>query len=484
MRNPCAWFDTAYYLAQNPDVGAAGDNPFWHFIFKGRVEGRAPQRPRAAERTVLENLAAPEVRPSEPAAPDLPRLAADELVEFLRPRLAEARGLAFVAARDDDPTESAQLCEAEQRRAFGARGFAYVRAAPLRASPLLKSMPAAWSETQLTLDDESLGVAMDAEIAKAFLALQDALPARRAFVIHSVLGASLDGLLAIEAALAAERRLFWLHDFSSLCANPLLLRNDVAFCGAPPPDSVACGVCVHGEPRRAQLALMERLFARGRFTVVAPSERALALWRTATALPFEATAIFEPATLDELAEPLRADASEVGFEGRPARIGFVGPPTLANGWLTFERVVDACGDLVAYAFHHFADARGLTPQSSLFNIEISPETEHSLRDELISRHIDLVVLATEAPQTFSRLAIEALAAGCDLVALNRSGHVAALVEAFRRGRLFDNSEDVVEFFVSGKALAYARERDRFPRYLARVRRNDGSAALVDEAREA
>ncbi len=482
MRNPSAGFDTAYYLAQNPDVRIAGDNPFWHYIFKGRAEGRAPQRPLAAERTILENLVAPVARPPEADVPGSPHLAADELISTLRSALAQANGFVFSVGRDDDPNESARLCEASERDAFAARGFVHLRASPLRAAPLMKAMPAAWSETRLTLDGEALGVATDAEIAKAFAALQDELPSPRGFLIHSVLGASLDGLLAIEAALAPDTRLFWLHDFASLCANPRLLRNDVAFCAAPPPDSEACGVCVYGEARRAQLALLERLFLRGRFVVVAPSERALGLWREATALPYDTAIARAPAGFEELAEPLAPpDNGEAGFEGRPARIAFIGPATLGNGWLTFERVLEACGDLVAYAFHHFADPRDLNPQKSLFSIEIAvaSDNERPLREALIARHIDLVVLAAEAPQTFSLAGIEALAAGCDLVTLSRSGHVAALVEEFRRGRAFDSAEDVVEFFVSGKALAYARERDRFPRYLARIRLDDASAALVE-----
>ncbi len=33
-------FDTAYYLAQNPEVGASGMNPLLHYIRHGRAEGR------------------------------------------------------------------------------------------------------------------------------------------------------------------------------------------------------------------------------------------------------------------------------------------------------------------------------------------------------------------------------------------------------------------------------------------------------------
>ncbi|MDE3176643.1 MAG: hypothetical protein KGM15_11135, partial [Pseudomonadota bacterium] len=86
--NPTAWFDTDYYLAANADVRAAGDNPFWHYIFKGRAEGRAAQRPRHAERTILERALvrqAPEAAAADPAP-----LGADELAAWLAVALAGA----------------------------------------------------------------------------------------------------------------------------------------------------------------------------------------------------------------------------------------------------------------------------------------------------------------------------------------------------------------------------------------------------------
>jgi hypothetical protein len=461
LRNPAPWFDTAYYLASNPDVLAAGDNPFWHYIFKGRAEGRATRRPRAAERAILDALVAPEARPA-PAPPELPRLSAEELAARLQPRLAGAEGLLYCV----DPGGMAQM---------PLPGFVSLQASPLRSAHTLKLLPAAWSETRLALDGQTLGVATDAAIAKALAALGETLPARRAFVVRGLLGCSLEGLLAVEDALAAQRRWFILDDFSSLCVSPRLLRNDVAFCGAPPPDSQGCAVCIYDEARRALLGGLERLFVRCRFTVVAPTESALALWRDAAALPCEAAVVVAPARLEDAPAPdAEAPAGEIGVEGRPVRVAFLGAPTLAHGWPTFARILEACGDLVAYAFHHFAAAENLRPSRNLVGVA----TDGPLSDLLIARRIDLVVMANEGCDAFSGAALEALAAGADLVTLAHSGHPAALVESERRGRVFSADDEVVAFFTGGKAIAYARERDRFPRLVQAVRGQDVLATLI------
>ena len=462
LRNPAAWFDTAYYLAGNPDVLASGDNPFWHYIFKGRAEGRATQPPRAAERAILDALVAPEARAAEPP-PDLPRLGAEALAARLQARLAGAEGLLYC------------LDAAAPAAPSVIPGFLCLQASPLRAAHTLKLLPAAWSQTRLALDGETLGVATDAAIAKALDALGEALPPRRILAVRTLVGASLEGLLAVEAALAAEQRLLFLDDFSSLCESPRLLRNDVAFCGAPAPDSQGCAICIYGESRHALLAGLERLFERCRFTVVAPSAETLALWRGATALPYEAATVIAPARLEDAPAPQAvAEGGEIGAEGRPLRVAFLGPPTLAHGWPTFARILEACGEFVAYAFHHFAAPEYLRPSRNLVSLAV----EGPLRDLLIAHRIDLVAMANEGCEPFSALALEALAAGADLVTLDHSGHAAVLVERERRGQAFATDDDVVAFFTSGKAIAYARERDRFPRLIQAVRNEDVLAALI------
>jgi hypothetical protein len=472
LRNPTAWFDTGYYLSANPDVLASGDNPFWHYIFKGRAEGRAPRRPRAAERAILDALTPPQTRAA--AAPaDLPRLSAEALASRLAQAVSDAPG--FVYSLGDD-----------ERGGPAPPGYVGLHATPLRGGEIFKIMPAPWSETRLALNGEPLGVATDADIARALGGLRETMPARRALAVRGLAGASVDGLLAIEAALEPDERLFYLNDYSSLCASRRLLRNDVAFCAAPPPDSQACAICVHGEARLAQLQAVERLFQRCRFKVIAPSQSALALWRRASDWPHESAAVAEPARMEARAEPTGpVEIGALGTEGRPVRVAFIGPRALERGWLTFERMLETCGELTAYALHHFAGQDDLRPSRNLVNVAVPADaTPAALRDLMIARRIDLVVAAAEWAEPFSYAAVAALAAGCDLVALRHSGLAAELIETDRRGRLFEDSDEAVEFFVSGKAVAYARERDRFPRFVAELSLDGAAFAALPAERRA
>jgi 2-polyprenyl-3-methyl-5-hydroxy-6-metoxy-1,4-benzoquinol methylase len=48
-RNPSGQFDTAFYLAQYPDVRVSGMNPLLHYVVHGAAEQRLPVPPPAAE---------------------------------------------------------------------------------------------------------------------------------------------------------------------------------------------------------------------------------------------------------------------------------------------------------------------------------------------------------------------------------------------------------------------------------------------------
>jgi hypothetical protein len=133
---------------------------------------------------------------------------------------------------------------------------------------------------RVAVDGNARGVATAGTVA---LALDDLRRGRvgvlpRALVVNTLAGLRPEAVAMIAASVMPDRARLWLGDFSALCGNARLLRNDVAFCHAPPPDSVACRVCVYGQDRAAHLARMRALLAAVPFEVAAPSDDALALF--------------------------------------------------------------------------------------------------------------------------------------------------------------------------------------------------------------
>jgi glycosyltransferase involved in cell wall biosynthesis len=482
-RNPAPWFDTDFYLNFNPDIAAAGVNPFWHYIVAGKDEGRAPRKETTAKRAVLESLKPIEIRTDDYPVPAHERLSGWSLEALLRTALIGADGLVVAASHDCYPTTTGgvQIFVADEQSRFNARGFVYMHLSPLRAALHVKDDAAETTSTRIVIDGRIVGVASDAEIAEALENLPASPPDDRAFVVHSPLGHSVHGLARIRSALRPKRSFFWLHDYVSVCAGFQLLRNDVEFCGAPEAQSEGCHICIYGTARQANEQRLRFLFDQCGFTVVSPSEAAREIWLKRSSLPHEGVLVAEHARLVETTDRLDTGAPpQVGTQARPVRVAYIGYPLLHKGWFTFERILDELGQFANYRFFHFGSAGSLAARKNLHRVEctVSAQDRDLMSERLREHEIDLVVIAAEWPETFSYVAFEALAAGCDVLTLSRSGNVAAVVNRLRRGLVFEAEDEIVEFFASGKAVAYARARAKFGAYAGELVHDGTTAALI------
>lgn len=451
--NPNTWFDTAFYLEFYPDIAEAGMNPLFHYAFYGRAEGRTPARPGGTPRHVVEQARIPSRRPPGWDAPeDAPPI--DEAA--LRAALARAclgrSGLVLSVSHDCyvNVTGGIQILIADEQALFNADRTAYLHIAPAIAR--FTFAPAAEEVLlQVTLDGRFLGLAPESVVEAALRA--PFLPRHRLFVVHSILGHRAAALARLAALLGPAESIFWVHDFSALCEGFHLLRNDIAYCHAPPAASTACRICVYGAEREAYLAAMDRLFAAVGFHVVAPSRAALDLFLARTALPMRSARVHENLALGA-AEPLPAP------EAGPPRIGFAGFAIPPKGWPAFQRLLQRQARPDTYRFLHFAIPGHDVPMSGLakIDVEVRPGQRLAMVQALREAAVDLVAVLSPWPETFSFVAHEAFAAGADVIALEDSGNIAAAVRRHGRGVVLRGAEAFERFFEEGWALDYARQR--------------------------
>ena len=461
--NPNAWFDTRFYLEFYPDIAAAGMNPLFHYVYYGRAEGRLPARPGGLPRHVVEQARIPSQRPPGWDAPDdAPALDGETLCAALAAACLGARALVLAVSHDCyvNVTGGMQILIADEQALFNADRTAYLHLAPAIAR--FTFAPAAEEVLlQVSLDGRFLGLAPEAMVEAAlrapFLPTRCILPTRRILVVHSVLGHRATALVRLAGVLGAAESIFWLHDYAALCEGFNLLRNDIAYCHAPPPDSAACRICVYGAQRAAYLATMYRLFSAVAFHVLAPSRVALDLFLARTTLPFRTARVHENLVLapgDSLPAPLPG----------PARIAFAGfaiPPT---GWPAFQRLLQRQGGHGIYRFLHFAVPSNRVAMTGLEKIDVAVRPGHRLAmvEALRAAAIDLVAVLSPWPETFSFVAHEAFAAGADVIALEDGGNVAAAVRRHGRGVVLRDADAVLRFFEEGWARDYAIQRAAAP----------------------
>jgi len=490
-RNPARWFDTSDYLAANPDVLASGFNPFWHYLVQGRAQGRPPRRLHTAERAAFRLTRAAAPGGPAPAALPMACLSPASLQAALEGRLTGAAGVVLSVSHDryTRSVGGVQIVVSDEQLAFSARDVAYLHIAP--ETPRLALAPAAEAPfcIQLTLDGAYVCTTTYADLAAVLAGLRPRLPALRRLVLHCLLGHQAGPLTALHGALAPQDAVFWVNDYESICPGYNLLRNGVEFCGAPPPDSLACKVCVHGPGRVAHLDQIAGLFAAVPLHVVAPSAAALAVWQTGTRLPHLSAQVHEyvalvpgpaPAASLPVADAAGSgpaagghDASGRGGSRRgdagqgdaghdvgpaPVRVAFAGLALVQKGWPAFAALAARLQGMPDYKLFHLTAA---LPDQPLPDVEtvparVAPGQRGAMTEALLAHAIDLVLVLSPWPETFCLVAYEALAAGADLVALQDSGNVPDLVLRTGRGVVATDVEAVTAFFLSGAAARYVR----------------------------
>jgi glycosyltransferase involved in cell wall biosynthesis len=478
-RDPNAWFSTTYYLHANPDVRQSGVNPFWHFLVQGVREGRRARAAGAVWREAFERATAPP-RPAGPAASApaaAPALGPDELRRLVGAACGGARGLVVSVSHDRyiEVPGGTQLLIADEQRKFNGDRAVYLHLSPLVPGAGLAPDAPAPFWCNVILDGAVRGIATVGSLALALasLAAGPAATYPRLLVVHALHGHRPEAVAEIAAALRPRHAFFWVHDFGAACPSPRLLRNDIAFCHGPPPDSFACRVCMHGPGRRAHLARIRALFAAVPFHVVAPSRSALELFRRATDLPVRSARVHPHARLTSVGAP--AAVAEDG----PVRAAFVGHAEFHKGWTRFRELVSSLGGSSGVAFHHFASPSELRALDgvTLVAAASSAARPFGMARALAEHRIDLVLALSPWPETFGYVAHEALAAGADLLAVEGSGHVAELARATDGSLVLADDAAMAAFFRDGAAAAHVRARrdaGRQPFALT----HDGSTATI------
>lgn len=457
-RDPTRRFSLRDYLDANPDVAAAGINPFVHFVSAGRAEGRAARLDLGFRYEIVSSLRSLDERLAE----RLKIRAALSPPEVLRAALTAAPLAAkrfHLTFSHDDFVRNVgglQLCVQREAAALAREGGRHVHVYPAEPWPIVRPSGEP-SRLGVLLDGVKVGVFQGAQIAAA---LGDALGdhgAARSFAIHSMLGQTAEETIAIVEACGLEAGWFWLHDFASLCAGVHLLRNDVADCGAPAPESAACGVCVYQPRRMAHIEAHALLFERLRLTLASPSQAALDAWRAGWRHAAAAEVVHPHARL----VPVEAPAV---IHNGPLRVAFLGAPAAHKGWRAFRDLALRHEGDPRYSFHHLGASADAGAPIDFHPVRAGPDDPEAMTRVLGELAPDVALIWPLCQETFSFTAYEAAAAGAAVVTNPDSGNVAAFVAATGLGEVLSGDAALAAAFESGDILAFSRKSRPRPQF--------------------
>lgn len=458
-RDPTRDFSVDDYLELNPEIAAAGLNPFAHYLASGQAEGESDRHRLGFRQQVIARL-----------KPMSERLAAAERRAGRSPvgrsgdletALAEGRsasGALHVTVSHDNflaNVGGVQLCLQREAAAIAAQGVDHLHLYPTTHWPTLRTSGRP-IPVGVLWNGRDLGAFLAETVVRALRRrAESARGGRRSFALHSLLGHAADEVLAILDAAGGRKGFFWLHDFTSLCAGVHLLRNDVADCGAPPPDSPACGVCVYGPWRAAHVEAHARLFAALDLTVVAPSQIAFDTWRSASTAPADQAYLVHPH-----ARLAPCGPAAVGGGADPLVVAFLGMPSAYKGWPVFNTLATRFHDDPRFRFLHLASRPVPGAPAEFHEVSVGAERPAAMREALARLGVDVAIIWSLCRETFSFTAYEAAASGAAVITGPDSGNVAAFVDEQGHGLVLADEAELMAFFESGEACSLSRAHRR------------------------
>ncbi|ACB94168.1 hypothetical protein Bind_0516 [Beijerinckia indica subsp. indica ATCC 9039] len=463
-RNPSLSFDVNFYLQTYPDVAAADVNPLIHFIMAGQAEGREARDPLGIWRRRLEAARAPSKGGTAASLNNqaVDQIDGDELIDRLN--ISQMGSGLIISFSHDDYTRSCggvQNVIVDEQKAFNRAQWNYLHVSPMRPLQSLAdilTIPADFI-VAIRIDGTFLGhIAFDEFIAA--LVKTEARERGIKCIIHHLMGFSPELILKLFDITQIKSPVVWVHDLFTVCENYTLLRNDITFCGGPPPDSMACDICCYGEGRSEHYGRIQNFFQTTHPIVLAPSEFALEKWRHFE-LPHQQGVVVPPARLVFAEERFSIHTAPQ----QTLRVAYVGQRVFHKGWSVFEELALRFRQDQRYEFIQLGmpSHEVVLPDCIGYcHVQVGPDDHDAMIHALAAAHIDIVVLWPMWPETFCYVAHEALAAGVFIVTHKGAGNVdpVVTVQAPEQGIVLPDQSSLFALFETGDIIQLATKAVR------------------------
>lgn len=282
-------------------------------------------------------------------------------------------------------------------------------------------------------------------ISQEYMGLKSSCKLQIGLSIHSLIGHNVNNIIKLCNSLRIREALFWIHDYSSICSGFNLLRNDIKYCGLPISSSQSCQICSYGLSRYDQKNAHMKIFNKMKMTYIAPSETASKIWKKEYGL--NKKVIISPhcsLSYDDSINDLLNNS--VDSIDRKLNIAFIGHPVFHKGYSIFRELCLRNSHNARYNFYHLGSSRELGMNYIYKNITVNVNNLNATIDALKSCDIDIVVIWSVWPETYSFTATEAICAGAKIITNSISGNAYVLAKEYNSLIEFDNIDDLFASF--------------------------------------
>lgn len=249
-------------------------------------------------------------------------------------------------------------------------------------------------------------------------------------LVHHLMLSDLESLRRILSF--TDKILFYVHDFYSCCEQQNLLRNDEIYCGDSKINEQKCSDCKYYKASFEKKYKTELFFSSFReVQVIAPSIVAANIWKEA--YPDYKDNIHVIDHLNVEARRIVNDKSDDNDER--LNVAFVGNGIKSKGWFIWNEALKELPDDIKNQYNFFHLGRVDKEYDYIKHIPVSVANEgaNAMVRALQNNNIDVTVLVSLCPETYSYTFFEALEARCFVITTEISGNIKEKVMEFENG---------------------------------------------------
>lgn len=401
------FFDPVFYIKNNKDVDDAGINPVYHYTVSGVKEGRI-------SRNIISKFMPSLSYESKKTTPEV---VDNKLGKFIIKRNKYTH---LILVHDDlrSRTGGIQKVVANELR-------------EINSEECLIISPTAINDIFLIQEANGMGkgYATSADIRLKIKNVDN-------LIVHSLINFNLHELKVSRIFDSSKKISFWFHDYSPICQNFLLLRNNYEICGAPALDSTACGVCCYGRNRAGHVKNYEEIFEkyRKKIKIITPSEASKALINN---------------FYKKLKPKIREHYSIDGIDRKVIKkindknklnVAYVGTDQPHKGLGYFIAISSIVENANYYLFSEKNKSAG-----KIKYVSCSAENPVDTAALLIAMDIDVLILPSKWEETFCLTAYEALSSGVRVLCFENSGNLSDLANKIKEVNEFKDFGSMVDY---------------------------------------
>ena len=238
----------------------------------------------------------------------------------------------------------------------------------------------------------------------------------------------------------------FIHDYYTTCKHPNLLYNDREFCGPPHASSIRCQICRHGENRQIHIDVMSNMLFKlqsnsKRFEIIAPSQTCAEIWlKTHVNLNKYLRIIpHKLFTCDTAIKYVANDLNTLTLN-RKLRIAYIGYTADIKGFPDWWDTARQNEIQEIYDCYHLGAAGLHDRKIKEIPVSFVKDGPDAMIKAIKSCQIDIALLLSTVPETYSFTCAEAIEAGAYIITSRNSGNIARMVEQEDAGLvMLDNS---------------------------------------------